>query len=100
MNKCGAHECASADARLLQVMLPEGPSTYSVGDMEAAGKLAEKVVANYGMTDLGILAYAPPPGRKEFGKQSFEARGRPPLLCQTAPCTASRGLGVYCAMAA
>lgn len=58
-----------------QAILPEGPSTYSVEDMDAAGKLAEKVVANYGMTDLGILAYAPPPGRKEFGKRSFEVRG-------------------------
>ena len=57
---------------MVQALLPEGPSTYSVEDMDAAGKLAEKVVANYGMTDLGILAYAPPPGRKEFGKRSFE----------------------------
>ncbi|KAK9845482.1 hypothetical protein WJX81_007602 [Elliptochloris bilobata] len=55
-----------------QALLPEGPSTYSVKDMEAAGKLAEKVVANYGMTDLGIFAYAPPPAAKEFGQRSFE----------------------------
>lgn len=70
-----SHSLPNALSVMPQAILPEGPSTYSVEDMDAAGKLAEKVVANYGMTDLGILAYAPPPGRKEFGKRSFEVRG-------------------------
>ena len=57
-------------------MLPEGPCTYSIKDMLAAGKLAQKVVANYGMTDLGITMWAPRDGPVEFGKRSFEVAPR------------------------
>ena len=57
-------------------MLPEGPCTYSIKDMLAAGKLAQKVVANYGMTDLGITMWAPRDGPIEFGKRSFEVAPR------------------------
>jgi hypothetical protein len=68
-----------------QVMLPEGPGTYSIRDLAAAGKLAQKVVANYGMTDLGITMYAPR-GHAEYNMRSFEARPRP----RAAPFRAAR----------
>jgi len=35
------------------------PSTYGVKSLGLAFRLAEKIVANYGLTDLGITSYAP-----------------------------------------
>ncbi len=59
-----------------QVLLPEGPTTYSIGDLRAAAQLAHKIVASYGMAipEVGIPMYAPkhrPPG---FMKRAFEVR--------------------------
>ena len=37
-----------------------------------AGKLAQKVVSNYGMSDLGITVHAPPAGGAGFQRKSYE----------------------------
>ena len=39
-----------------------------------AARLAQKVVSNYGMSDLGITVHAPPAGGSGFMRKSFEAR--------------------------
>jgi len=37
-----------------------------------AGRLAQKVVSNYGMSDLGITVHAPPAGGAGFQRKSYE----------------------------
>ena len=39
-----------------------------------AARLAQKVVSNYGMSDLGITVHAPPAGGMGFMRKSFEVR--------------------------
>ena len=60
----------------MQVLLAEGPNTYSVKDLRAATALARKVVASYGMTlaEAGIPMYAPKQGSIGFMKRAFEVR--------------------------
>lgn len=59
---------------LAQVMLTEGPTTYSLGDLRDATKLAQKIVQSYGMTDLGITMHAPKQHAIGFMKRAFEVR--------------------------
>ena len=42
--------------------------------LQDAARLAQKVVTNYGMSDLGITVHAPPAGGSGFMRKSFEAR--------------------------
>ena len=44
----------------LQVMRPEGPSTYANDDLKDATDLAGKIVAHYGLTPQGLLLFVPP----------------------------------------
>ncbi len=62
---------------MAQVMLEEGPTTYSLGDLRDATKLAQKIVQSYGMTDMGITMHAPKQHAIGFMKRAFEVR----LLC-------------------
>ncbi len=48
------------------------PSTYGVTDLSDATRLATRLVANYGLSDLGITTYAPVPRRMGFMQRSFE----------------------------
>ena len=57
-------------------MLAEGPTTYSLGDLRDATKLAQKIVQSYGMTDLGITMHAPKQHALGFMKRAFEVRAR------------------------
>lgn len=59
-------------------MCPEGPSTYSVADLRDAVRLAQKIVASYGMTDAGITMYAPKHRPIGYMERAFEARPRQP----------------------
>ena len=56
----------------VQVLLEEGPTTYSLGDLRDATKLAQKIVQSYGMTDMGITMHAPKQRALGFMKRSFE----------------------------
>ena len=56
----------------VQVLLEEGPTTYSLGDLRDATKLAQKIVQSYGMTDMGITMHAPKQRGLGFMKRSFE----------------------------
>ena len=40
-------------------MIPEGPSSYGSQALTDASGLAMKMVANYGMTEMGITTFAP-----------------------------------------
>ena len=53
-------------------MLEEGPTTYSLGDLRDAMKLAQKIVQSYGMTDMGITMHAPKQHAIGFMKRAFE----------------------------
>ncbi|KAK9909403.1 hypothetical protein WJX75_001741 [Coccomyxa subellipsoidea] len=55
-----------------EVLLEEGPSTYSVSDLRDASRLAQKIVSSYGMTDAGITMYAPKQRPIGFMKRAFE----------------------------
>ncbi|CAL8467968.1 g7506 [Coccomyxa elongata] len=55
-----------------QVLLEEGPSTYSVSDLRDASRLAQKIVSSYGMTEAGITMYAPKQRPIGFMKRAFE----------------------------
>ena len=55
-------------------MLEEGPTTYSLGDLRDATKLAQKIVQTYGMTDMGITMHAPKQHAIGFMKRAFEVR--------------------------
>ena len=55
-----------------QVLLEDGPTTYSLGDLRDATKLAQKIVQSYGMTELGITMHAPKQGALGFMKRAFE----------------------------
>ena len=55
-------------------MLAEGPTTYSLGDLRDATKLAQKIVQSYGMTDMGITMHAPKQHAIGFMKRAFEVR--------------------------
>ena len=41
-----------------QVLLPEGPTTYSTMDLQNGSHLAEKVVTSYGLSPAGPLFLA------------------------------------------
>ena len=56
------------------MLLDDGPTTYSLGDMRDATKLAQKIVQSYGMTDLGITMHAPKQHALGFMKRAFEVR--------------------------
>ena len=57
---------------LAQLLLEDGPTTYSLGDLRDATKLAQKIVQSYGMTDLGITMHAPKQHALGFMKRAFE----------------------------
>ena len=57
-----------------QLLLEDGPTTYSLGDLRDATKLAQKIVQSYGMTDLGITMHAPKQHALGFMKRAFEVR--------------------------
>ena len=59
---------------LVQLLLEDGPTTYSLGDLRDATKLAQKIVQSYGMTDLGITMHAPKQHALGFMKRAFEVR--------------------------
>ncbi len=61
----------------LEVLLEEGPSTYSVSDLRDGVRLAQKIVASYGMTEAGITMYAPKQRPIGFMKRAFEVRPQP-----------------------
>lgn len=46
--------------RGVQVVLPGGPTTYGRASLAEAMTLAQKVVASYGLTEVGITMYASP----------------------------------------
>ena len=60
--------------RPAQVLLEDGPTTYSLGDLRDATRLAQKIVQSYGMTDLGITMHAPKQHALGFMKRAFEVR--------------------------
>ena len=62
------------------MLLEEGPSTYSIGDLRDGTRLAQKIVSAYGMTDAGITMYAPKQRRIAFMKRAFEVRVVLPLM--------------------
>ena len=64
----------SLTACCAQVMLAEGPTTYSLGDLRDATKLAQKIVQSYGMTNMGITMHAPKQHAIGFMKRAFEVR--------------------------
>lgn len=44
----------------VQVLIPEGPTSYGIQALHEASGLAMKMVANYGLTEEGITTFAPP----------------------------------------
>lgn len=42
------------------MLIPEGPTSYGISALIEASGLATKMVANYGLTELGITTFAPP----------------------------------------
>jgi hypothetical protein len=70
---------AVSAAWLGQVLLDEGPTTYAITDMKDAAWLAQKIVTDYGMTDLGITTYAFKHRNIALKMRSFEV-GRSPQL--------------------
>lgn len=59
-------------------MLKDGPTTYSLGDVRDATRLAQKIVQSYGMTAMGITMHAPKQQGLGFMKRAFEVW---PQLC-------------------
>lgn len=59
--------------------------------MQDAGSLAMKIVANYGLSDIGITTYAGPTASLGYMQKSFEARAlalstcNVCLLCSISP---------------
>lgn len=54
----------------MQVAISEGPTSYGAEDLEQATALADKLVANYGLSPLGITIYAPASqSRNKSGRQ-------------------------------
>ncbi|KAK9817111.1 hypothetical protein WJX72_009705 [[Myrmecia] bisecta] len=47
-------------------------TTYSISDLRDGARLAQKIVANYGLSDEGITIYAPPTATLGFMRKSFE----------------------------
>lgn len=45
---------------LVQVLLPGGPTTYGRDALADGMTLAQKIVANYGLTQAGVTMYASP----------------------------------------
>lgn len=54
----------------ISVCQSSSPNTH--GNLQDAAKLAQKVVANYGLSEAGITVYAPPGDPPGFGRKSFE----------------------------
>lgn len=58
------------------------------GGTQDAARLAQKLVSNYGMSELGITVHAPPAGGVGFMRKSFEVR--PPASAMVVCRLASR----------
>ncbi|KAK9792719.1 hypothetical protein WJX73_003140 [Symbiochloris irregularis] len=54
------------------VMLKEGPTTYSMGNMRDAMNMALKMVSNYGLSDAGITVHVPNTDVTGFMTRAFE----------------------------
>ena len=58
----------------LQLVLREGPTTYSMADLRDAMNMAVRLVTSYGLSNAGLTLYAPPTSAAGFMKRAFEVR--------------------------
>lgn len=56
----------------MQLLLEEGPTTYSMGNMRDAMNIAVRLTASYGLTDAGVTLFAPETSVSGFMKRAFE----------------------------
>lgn len=56
----------------MQLLLREGPTTYSMGNMRDAMNMALRTVASYGLTAAGITLHVPNTSVSGFMKRAFE----------------------------